>query len=88
MTTRPKKSTTTSITTSEVPDNFSLYTKRVGDVWEYGIHGVWNAATGNERRAYIKHGEAPTMDEALRLNNMAQKGQSGSNTSPTPYLTR
>lgn len=45
------------------------------DGYEYGVIEVQNYATKGEVRKYIVKGVAPSMIEALAMNNMALEGQ-------------
>lgn len=43
--------------------------------WEYGFIQVENHALPSEKRTHVVRGKAPTYEEALMANTMAQRGK-------------
>lgn len=54
--------------------NQCTYARQVKTGYEYGVIAIENVGAKNESRVYVPAGVAPTIKEALHLNNMAPSG--------------
>lgn len=58
------------------------------DGYEYGHIKIDNHASANEKRIYVPLGEVATIDEALRINEMALHGEPNRGASFTQFKWR